>query len=306
MNGKKLGFALCGSFCTLERTLKTMAELAAAGWEIQPIMSPITYETDTRFGAAEQWRDRVEGLCGRPIWHTVPQVEPIGPRKLLDILLVAPCTGNTLGKLANGITDTPVTMAVKAHLRGDRPVVLAVSTNDGLSGSAAGLGALLCRKNYYFVPFGQDDPLKKPTSLCAELSLTGATLEAALRGEQLQPLLLGARVLTGTDEAPGTWNLAPGHRCLCANRSAALRFLARNGGTRPIEEVEPPMRPAQPMPDGEKARLLCGFGCQLEADDALDALLALERAGMEGDAALHEVVQRQTQAYVERLMRVQG
>lgn len=193
MNGKKLGFALCGSFCTLERTLKTMAELAAAGWEIQPIMSPITYETDTRFGAAEQWRDRVEGLCGRPIWHTVPQVEPIGPRKLLDILLVAPCTGNTLGKLANGITDTPVTMAVKAHLRGDRPVVLAVSTNDGLSGSAAGLGALLCRKNYYFVPFGQDDPLKKPTSLCAELSLTGATLEAALRGEQLQPLLLGTR-----------------------------------------------------------------------------------------------------------------
>lgn len=173
--------------------MKTMAELAAAGWEIQPIMSPITYETDTRFGAAEQWRDRVEGLCGRPIWHTVPQVEPIGPRKLLDILLVAPCTGNTLGKLANGITDTPVTMAVKAHLRGDRPVVLAVSTNDGLSGSAAGLGALLCRKNYYFVPFGQDDPLKKPTSLCAELSLTGAALEAALRGEQLQPLLLGAR-----------------------------------------------------------------------------------------------------------------
>ena len=115
MNGKKLGFALCGSFCTLERTLKTMAELAATGWEIQPIMSPITYETDTRFGAAEQWRDRVEGLCGRPIWHTVPQVEPIGPRKLLDILLVAPCTGNTLGKLANGITDTPVTMAVKAE-----------------------------------------------------------------------------------------------------------------------------------------------------------------------------------------------
>ena len=193
MNGKKLGFALCGSFCTLERTLKTMAELAAAGWEIQPIMSPITYETDTRFGAAEQWRDRVEGLCGRPIWHTVPQVEPIGPRKLLDILLVAPCTGNTLGKLANGITDTPVTMAVKAHLRGDRPVVLAVSTNDGLSGSATGLGALLCRKNYYFVPFGQDDPLKKPTSLCAELSLTGAALEAALRGEQLQPLPLRIR-----------------------------------------------------------------------------------------------------------------
>ena len=187
MNDKKLGFALCGSFCTLERTLRMMAELVSAGWEIQPIMSPITYGTDTRFGTAEHWRDQVEALCGRPIWHTVAQVEPIGPRKLLDILLVAPCTGNTLGKLAGGITDTPVTMAVKAHLRNDRPVVLAVSTNDGLSASAANIGTLLCRKNYYFVPFGQDDPLKKPTSLAAELSLTGAALAAALEGRQLQP-----------------------------------------------------------------------------------------------------------------------
>ena len=132
----------------------------------------------------------MEGLCGRPIWHTVPQVEPIGPRKLLDILLVAPCTGNTLGKLANGITDTPVTMAVKAHLRGDRPVVLAVSTNDGLSGSAAGLGTLLCRKNYYFVPFGQDDSYKKPCSLKSDFTLLPDTLEAALRGVQIQPMLL--------------------------------------------------------------------------------------------------------------------
>ena len=122
MNDKKLGFALCGSFCTLERPLRMMAELVSAGWEIQPIMSPITYGTDTRFGTAEHWRDQVEALCGRPIWHTVAQVEPIGPRKLLDILLVAPCTGNTLGKLAGGITDTPVTMAVKAHLRNDRVV----------------------------------------------------------------------------------------------------------------------------------------------------------------------------------------
>lgn len=190
MNDKKLGFALCGSFCTLERTLQMMADLVSAGWEIQPIMSPITYGTDTRFGTAEHWRDQVEALCGRPIWHTVAQVEPIGPRKLLDILLVAPCTGNTLGKLAGGITDTPVTMAVKAHLRNDRPVVLAVSTNDGLSASAANIGALLCRKNYYFVPFGQDDPLKKPTSLAAELSLTGAALE----GRQLQPMLRGMPV----------------------------------------------------------------------------------------------------------------
>ena len=194
MNDKKLGFALCGSFCTLERTLQMMADLVSAGWEIQPIMSPITYGTDTRFGTAEHWRDQVEALCGRPIWHTGAQGEPIGPRKLLDILLVAPCTGNTLGKLAGGITDTPVTMAVKAHLRNDRPVVLAVSTNAGLSASAANIGALLCRKNYYFVPFGQDDPLKKPTSLAAELSLTGAALAAALEGRQLQPMLRGMPV----------------------------------------------------------------------------------------------------------------
>lgn len=190
MNGKKLGFALCGSFCTLERTLKMMAELTAEGWEIHPIMSPITYDTDTRFGTAEHWRGRVEALCGRPIWHSVAQVEPIGPRRLLDLLLVAPCTGNTLGKLACGITDTPVTMAVKAHLRNDRPVVLAVSTNDGLSAGAPNIGTLLCRKNYFFVPFGQDDPVKKPTSLVAELSLTGQTLAAAMEGRQLQPLLL--------------------------------------------------------------------------------------------------------------------
>ena len=207
MNDKKLGFALCGSFCTLERTLRMMAELVSAGWEIQPIMSPITYGTDTRFGTAEHWRDQVEALCGRPIWHTVAQVEPIGPRKLLDILLVAPCTGNTLGKLAGGITDTPVTMAVKAHLRNDRPVVLAVSTNDGLSASAANIGALLCRKNYYFVPFGQDDPLKKPTSLAAELSLTGAALAAALEGRQLQPMLRGMQ-----DRPGGAIGLRPGFR----------------------------------------------------------------------------------------------
>ena len=188
MNGKKLGFALCGSFCTLERTLKTMAELAAAGWEIQPIMSPITYETDTRFGAAEQWRDRVEGLCGRPIWHTVPQVEPIGPRKLLDILLVAPCTGNTLGKLANGITDTPVTMAVKAHLRGDRPVVLAVSTNDALGASMRNIALLKNTKNIYFVPMSQDDAENKPNSLVADFTRISDTMAAAMNGIQLQPL----------------------------------------------------------------------------------------------------------------------
>ena len=167
-----------------------MEELAAQGWEIQPIMSPITYRTDTRFGTAEQWRSRVEALCGRPIWHTIPQVEPIGPRALLDLLLVAPCTGNTLGKLACGITDTPVTMAVKAHLRNLRPVVLAVSTNDGLGASARNIGTLLNCRNFYFVPFAQDDPLHKEASLVADLSRTQETLLAALQGRQLQPLLL--------------------------------------------------------------------------------------------------------------------
>ena len=190
MSTKKLGFALCGSFCTLERTLQTMEELAAQGWEIQPIMSPITYRTDTRFGTAEQWHSRVEALCGRPIWHTIPQVEPIGPRALLDLLLVAPCTGNTLGKLACGITDTPVTMAVKAHLRNLRPVVLAVSTSDGLGASARNIGTLLNCRNFYFVPFAQDDSLHKEASLVADLSRTQETLLAALQGRQLQPLLL--------------------------------------------------------------------------------------------------------------------
>ena len=187
-------FALCGSFCSFSAVLPQVRRLRALGWRVLPILRCSASAPDTRFGTAEHWRDQVEALCGRPIWHTVAQVEPIGPRKLLDILLVAPCTGNTLGKLAGGITDTPVTMAVKAHLRNDRPVVLAVSTNDGLGASAANIGALLCRKNYYFVPFGQDDPLKKPTSLAAELSLTGAALAAALEGRQLQPLLRGMPV----------------------------------------------------------------------------------------------------------------
>ena len=191
---RTVAFALCGSFCSFSAVLPQVRRLRALGWRVLPILSCSAAALDTRFGTAEHWRDQVEALCGRPIWHTVAQVEPIGPRKLLDILLVAPCTGNTLGKLAGGITDTPVTMAVKAHLRNDRPVVLAVSTNDGLSASAANIGALLCRKNYYFVPFGQDDPLKKPTSLAAELSLTGAALAAALEGRQLQPMLRGMPV----------------------------------------------------------------------------------------------------------------
>lgn len=190
MKGKRLGFAVCGSFCTLERTLQEMQVLVSEGWEIQPILSPITYETDTRFGSAVSWRTRIEDLCGREIWHTIPQVEPIGPKALLDILLVAPCTGNTLGKLACGITDTSVTMAVKAHLRNRRPVVLAVSTNDGLSASARSIGTLLNTRHLYLVPFAQDDCHSKECSLVADFSKIGETLKAALAERQLQPVFL--------------------------------------------------------------------------------------------------------------------
>lgn len=189
MNAKKLGFALCGSFCTLERTLQTMEELAAQGWEIQPIMSPITYRTDTRFGTAEQWRSRVEALCGRPIWHTIPQVEPIGPRALLDLLLVAPCTGNTLGKLACGIYDTAPTLAVKSHRRNDGPVLIAVSTNDALAFSAASIGTLMARRGVFFVPFEQDDFRGKPTSCVADFEKILPAVGAALDGRQLQPMV---------------------------------------------------------------------------------------------------------------------
>lgn len=190
MKGTKLGFAVCGSFCTLERVMTEMEKLAEQGWEIQPIFSPVTYETDTRFGTAASWRQRAEKICGREIWHTLPQVEPIGPRGLLDILLVAPCTGNTLGKLANGITDTSVTMAVKAHLRNRRPVVLAVSTNDGLGASGRNIGLLSNARNFYFVPFGQDDCVKKEASLVADFTQTGEALTAAMQGRQLQPVFL--------------------------------------------------------------------------------------------------------------------
>lgn len=188
--GKKLGFALCGSFCTLESVVREMEKLAVHGWEIQPILSPVTYENDTRFGRAEDWKRRIESITGKKIWHTIPETEPIGPKKLFDILLVAPCTGNTLGKLAGGITDTSVTMAVKAHLRNRRPVVIAVSTNDGLAASAKNLGSLLATRHIYFVPIRQDDPVGKESSLVADFSLIEETLEAALQERQRQPLIL--------------------------------------------------------------------------------------------------------------------
>ena len=190
MSEERVGFALTGSFCTLETTLAAMEALAEDYPDILPIVSPAVADTDTRFGRAEDFHARITQLCGRGVIDSVREAEPIGPRKLLDVLVIAPCTGNTLAKLAAGIADTAVTMAAKAHLRNGRPVVLAVSTNDGLAGAARNIGELLCRKHYYFVPFRQDDPEGKPTSLVADLGKLTDTVAAALEGRQFQPLLL--------------------------------------------------------------------------------------------------------------------
>ena len=190
MDKIRVGFAMCGSFCTFNLVIPQFEELAKLGYDMYPIMSEISANTDTRFGRAQDFKNRLENSSGKDIITTVSQAEPIGPKKLLDILVVAPCTGNTLSKLANSITDTSVTMAVKAHLRNSRPVVIAVSTNDALSGSAKNIGTLMNIKNIYFVPMRQDDCEKKPTSLVADFELILPTIEKALKNEQIQPLYL--------------------------------------------------------------------------------------------------------------------
>ena len=186
---KKLGLAVCGSFCTFDELLP-QAERLAQEYEITPILSEAAYLTDTRFGLAAAFVKELRTICGREPICTVEEAEALGPRTPVDILAVAPCTGNTLAKLAAGIADGPVTFACKAHLRNARPVVVAVSTNDGLAAAAENIGALMNRKHYYFVPFGQDDPAAKPMSLKADLTLLGDTVAAALAGRQLQPVLL--------------------------------------------------------------------------------------------------------------------
>lgn len=185
---KVVGFALCGSFCTFSDVIPQIEMLRKLNYDIVPIMSGIAYETDTRFGRAEEIRNRIETICKHEILHTIPEVEPIGPKKMLDVLVIAPCTGNTAAKLANGITDTSVTMAAKSHLRNGRPIVIAVSTNDGFAGAAKNIGSLLNYKNIYLVPFRQDDHEKKPRSLVADFTLIPEAVEAALKGEQLQPI----------------------------------------------------------------------------------------------------------------------
>lgn len=184
-----IGFAMCGSLCTFQRAFQAM-EAVATHHTVTPILSPAAGETDSRFGTAREHVTRVVEICGREPLGTIAEVEPIGPGKLLDALIIAPCTGNTLAKLAHGIADGPVTMAAKSHLRNGRPVVIALSTNDALAGAAENIGRLLVRKHYYFVPFGQDDPLRKPTSMVADFSQVLPTLEAALEGRQLQPVIL--------------------------------------------------------------------------------------------------------------------
>lgn len=184
-----IGFALCGSFCTFQDVFPIM-ELLARDYRILPIFSQNAGQIDSRFGNALEHIRTAEDICGEKAIHTIAQAEPIGPKKLLDALVIAPCTGNTLAKLSHSIADTPVTMAAKSHLRNSRPIVVAVSTNDGLAGAAENIGRLLSRKHYYFVPFGQDDPIRKPTSLIADFSRIPQTLEAALEGRQLQPVLL--------------------------------------------------------------------------------------------------------------------
>ena len=190
MNVLNVGFAMCGSFCTLNAAVNELKNLKEKGYNLFPIMSPIVQVTDTRFGAADDFKSRVKEICEKDIISTVKDAEPIGPKKMLDILVIAPCTGNTAAKLANGITDTAVTMAAKAHLRNGRPVVIAIATNDALSGSAKNIGALLNTKNVYFVPFEQDDAQSKPTSLISDFSLIDDTIRAAIEGKQIQPLLI--------------------------------------------------------------------------------------------------------------------
>ncbi len=184
-----IGFAMCGSFCTYDQVFPVM-QAVAEKHNVIPIFSECSYTTDSRFGTHTAHIETAETLCGKSVLHTIAQVEPIGPKKMLDALIIAPCTGNTLAKLSHSIADGPVTMAAKSHLRNGRPVIIAISTNDALAGAAENIGRLLGKKHYYFVPFGQDNPYGKPTSIVANFAQIPETLEAALAGEQIQPILI--------------------------------------------------------------------------------------------------------------------
>ena len=192
MEKVRVGFAFCGSFCTYAAAMETLEQVAAKYGEVVPIISETAAATDTRFGNAHDFMREMQRICDKRPIDSIQAAEPIGPGKLLDVLVICPCTGNTLAKLAAGITDSSVTMAAKAHLRNGRPLVIAVATNDGLAASARNIGVLLDKKNVYFVPFRQDDPAGKPTSLVADFGLVPETVEAAMAGRQVQPVLLGS------------------------------------------------------------------------------------------------------------------
>ncbi len=191
MEELRVGFAFCGSFCTYDMAMTALEEVKRRYSDVTPIISEKSAATDTRFGAAHDFMKEMQRICDKRPIDSIKAAEPIGPQKLLDVMVICPCTGNTLAKLATGVTDSSVTMAAKAHLRNGRPLIIAVSTNDGLSGSAKNIGTLLDKKNVYFVPFRQDEPAKKPTSLVADFTKIPETIEAARKGEQIQPLLLG-------------------------------------------------------------------------------------------------------------------
>ena len=190
LEGKNIGFCMTGSFCTFRNVIEQLSELKKTGANIIPIMSFNSYNLDTKFGKASEFIKTVEDITRNKIINTIQDAEPIGPKQMTDIIVIIPCTGNTLAKLANGITDTPVLMATKSNLRNGNNVVIGVSTNDGLSGSAQNIGKLLNRRNFYFVPFRQDNPITKPRSLVFDPKLIIKTIELALENEQIQPILL--------------------------------------------------------------------------------------------------------------------
>ena len=185
-----IGFAMCGSYCTHAAALGQLRALLESGYEVQPIISENVFSTDTRFGRAQDLCEQLRSLCGREVIHSIVDAEPLGPSRPLDMLIICPCTGNTLAKLADGITDTAVTMAAKAHLRSDRPLIIALASNDALSANLKNIATLLSRKHVYFVPLSQDDPQKKPHSLVADFSLLLPTIQSAKSGVQYRRLFL--------------------------------------------------------------------------------------------------------------------
>lgn len=192
LKNKKVGIAITGSHCTLHTAIKEIENLIREGAEVFPILSPSVSQSDTKFGSAQEWMEKLEVVTGHKPITTIVEAEPIGPKKIIDVLVIAPCTGNTMAKLANGITDTPVLMAAKAHLRNQKPVVIGIATNDGLGANARNLGIILNMKNVYLIPFGQDNPVEKKNSLIANWDLLLETTTLALKGKQIQPLLIGA------------------------------------------------------------------------------------------------------------------